>query len=185
MKRLKVSISLAVLCVATSCAPHKDPDDDFQVIAIVVKQLCQQKTHGYYVLSSATSVVDPFVTSRISKEPGQESLMERNKDSAPLPLVESCASLRIVDKAEIDRYMEIPIESRPMGFDAWSAFYAGFKGAQGLLTLSLPGYSTQRDIAIVQVAGACGELCGNGSFWILRKVSGRWQFEKSVQGWIS
>jgi hypothetical protein len=85
-----------------------------------------------------------------------------------------------MDRWIIDNYLAPGKGGTP---ERWIAFYDKFPDAEGGMYLSLPGYSKRRDAAIVQVAGACGWLCGSGFFWILRKESDHWQVEKSVQGW--
>jgi hypothetical protein len=91
--------------------------------------------------------------------------------------------LKRLDARKIDAYLEAPgkgdLEER------WAAFYKKYPDINGIMTFSLPGYSAQGDVAIVQVSGSCGSLCGNGFFWILRRESGHWRVDKAVQGWTS
>lgn len=176
-------ILLAALSALGACARGtREYDVDRDVVSSVVRQMCKQPTSGYVVLSSATSAVSPTFTPTSIDESARRSLLERNKRSVALPPVDSCSSMRLVDGDEINRYLEL---SNLDIHERWVAFYKEFKDASGVMTISLPGYSTEGDLAIVQIAGSCGETCGGGSFWVLRKTSGRWQVDVVVPGWQS
>lgn len=165
--------------------PSVATSDDQQVISAVVNRLCDQKGAGYYFLSSSSATVAPYFTPEGVDESARRSLLDRNNNSEPLPVVDVCDGLKRMDQKEIDSYLE----TRGKGSlpERWMAFYEKFPDAKGVMYLSLPGYSTQGDIAVVQVSGVCGWLCGGGSFWILQRVSGHWQVDKNktVQGWTS
>lgn len=178
-------LTVAALTLMTACMTRTHASNaDRDVISAVVRQICKQTMADYIVLSSSTSVVIPVFTPGNMDEPARRSLLERNKVSAALPIVETCEALRLVDRLEIDRYLAA---SALDSHDRWAAFYEKFTNAVGVMSLSLPGYSTDGDLAIVQVASACGETCGGGSFWLLRRVSGQWQVEvgKVIPGWQS
>jgi hypothetical protein len=183
MNRLILFVVFVLACLTSACTIRKEPNDDADVLAAVVKQMCPQDNHSYYVLSSMTATVWSSAARRIDDETARQSLIQRNKVATRLPVTESCAGLKLVESAEINSYLEA--NPRPAGYDGWAAFYSRFEGSGGLFMLSLPGYSEKRDMAVVQIASACGETCGDGTFWILRKTSGHWQFEKAVHGWIS
>jgi len=67
----------------------------------------------------------------------------------------------------------------------WDGFYQAFPGSSGILSLSLPGYSTNGNLAVVQVAYACGPLCGAGFYWVLEYVHGQWVVKERSSAWIS
>jgi hypothetical protein len=185
---IRVVVATTTFLTVTSCTTRKDiQDDDVAVVSAVIKQLCHQSTGGFSVLSSSSAVVSPIFAPKALDASTRQSLLNRNASSAPLPEVETCPNLRRVDAQEIDRYLERPKNDRPPGYDRWSAFYGRFLNAQGVVRLSLPGYSEQGEVAVVQVSAACGETCGSGFFWVLHRVSGHWQldFRNSVQGWVS
>lgn len=176
-------ILLAALIVLGACVRATgEYDVDRDVVSYIVRQMCIQKTSGYVVLSSATSTVSPTFTPTNIDESARRSLLERNKKSVALPPVDSCKSMRLVNGDEIDRYLEL---SKLGMHERWAAFYEKFIDASGVMAISLPGYSTEGDLAVVQIAGSCGETCGGGSFWVLRKISGRWQVDVVLPGWQS
>ena len=178
-------VSLAIFLTIASCATRKDIHSyDTQVINAVVNQLCKQMGSGYYVLPLSSTVVDPAFTPR-NFENGAiwQSLLDRNQRSVALPEVGDCDGLKVANQDEIDLYLKQKKSPQP-GCYRWCAFYRRFIDAQGIMSLSLPGYSNQGDFAVVQVSAACGQVCGSTSFWVLRRISGRWQLDpsKSVQG---
>lgn len=179
----ETAIVLAVMSLLTACATTtREYDTDRDVISAVVRQMCKQPVAEYVVLASATSIVNPAFTPSSIEESARRSLLERNKNPVALPVVHTCKFIRLVDREELDRYFEISDTH-----EQWLAFYSKFSNASGIMSFSLPGYSTQGDLAVVQIASSCGETCGGGSFWVLRKVSGRWEVEvgKVIPGWQS
>lgn len=57
--------------------------------------------------------------------------------------------------------------------------------ATGLFTFSEIVFNKQHTGAVVQYSFVCGELCGNGSTIVLKKVRGKWMKNKTCGGWIS
>jgi hypothetical protein len=188
MKILTHTFVALSFLTASSCMVKNDIQrDDTQVLTLVANQLCSQSKQGYYVLSGSSAVVSPTLTPNAFDASARRSLLTRNAQSTSLPFASVCANLKRVNAAEIDHYLERPKNDRPIGYDRWSAFYDRFADAQGVMRLSLPGYSVQGDLAIVEVSAACGETCGSGFFWILRKAAGHWKLDlqSSIQGWTS
>jgi hypothetical protein len=116
-------------------------------------------------------------------ESAQESLFARNQERIQLPKLDTCDNLNRTDAREIDKYLE----NRSLGGmpERWMAFYKKYPNVESITWLSVPGYSADGNLAIVQVSGACDSLCGNGFFWILRKTTEQWQIERSIEGWSS
>jgi hypothetical protein len=57
--------------------------------------------------------------------------------------------------------------------------------ATGLFTLSEIVFNKQHTRAVVQYSFVCGELCGNGSTLVLKKVRGKWMKSKTCGDWVS
>jgi hypothetical protein len=179
-----MTLVAGALFSTSSCATSRRVEgNDRQVITTVIQKMCDKKDHGYVVLSSNTGAVNRnFVLDGLDAT-ARESLIDRNQKPTNLPMLEACSGFKFVDGKVVDSYLESP-EKGGMP-ERWMAFYAQFPDAEGVMYLSLPGYSKHGDVAIVQVASACGWLCGSGFFWILRKESDRWQVEKTIQAWQS
>lgn len=181
-------VSTSILLVAfgvSSCAHDwRLASDDAEVLSSVVRTLCATNTSTRLLLaSSSTPVSATFVPAARLDALARISLIQRNVQSIPLPRLESCPSLVWTQSEEVDRYLEDDsLGGLP---ERWMAFYAHFENVSGVMWLSVPGYSARRDVAIVLVASSCDYLCSGGSFWILRKVSGEWRVETSIDGWIS
>lgn len=183
---MRNAAALAAFLMAVSCATNRGITvEDEQVLSAVVDQLCRYHSNGYDLLSSLSAVVNPNFTPTNMDVSARQSLLDRNRSAASLPEFNTCEGLRRTDAKEIDNYLENP--SWGAMRERWAAFYKRYVDAKGVMTLSLPGYSKSGDVAIVQVSGACNDLCGSGFFWVLRKVAGRWQVDphRVIQGWTS
>ena len=178
----KIATLLASLLWLASCATRREnSNQDVEVLSAVAAQLCTHKSNGVELLSSLTASVSREFTPSNLDESARESLFARNRSRTLLPELNICKNLRRTDGGEIDNYLE----NRSLGGmpERWIAFYKKYVDAEGVTWLSMPGYSTEGDLAIVQVSGACDYLCGSGFFWVLRKTAGQWQVERSIQGW--
>lgn len=171
------------LFIAACASVNINSSEDREVLSAVIQNLCDKAGPGYSVLSTSTVAVDPsFVDDGLDRE-SVRSLLRRNKTSGPLPPLDLCPKLKGASQSEIDVSMNV---RQPDGSTiGWPGFYKAFPGATGAMYLTLPGYSKHGDLAVVQVAGACNDLCGGGSYWILRKIDGKWLLDKTVPGWVS
>jgi hypothetical protein len=180
----RFEILVALSFFISSCATTKiDQDDDRRVISVVVGKICSNEQPGTFFLSSATAAVSTTFLLNDLNETARQSLIERNKISSKLPNIYTCEKLKYLDEEKANTYFEK--SGKGDIYERWAAFYESNPKINGVMYLSLPGYSLQRDVAIVQVVGSCGPTCGNGAFWILRKESEHWRIEKTLQGWQS
>jgi len=187
---LRAACILAVLALAmpspARTAGEAASFEDQQILAAMVEQLCaQNRASGHYFVPSRSAVVDAFPASAGLDESVRQSLVARNRTSATLPSVKLCNGLRAKDSKTLDEELE-SLSNRGTP-ERWAALFVKHRGLKGIIRFSLPGYSSKGDVAVVQVAIACGWLCGNGSYWFMKKVSGRWQVDKDVwlPGWQS
>ena len=58
--------------------------------------------------------------------------------------------------------------------EAWSEFYKKYPGSGGYFVLSAVGFNAEKTIAIISMGRLCGELCGEGRFFVLQKIDGKW-----------
>lgn len=186
---LETFLSSLLFLSVTACSTTQNRlsfNEDKDVIGAVFAQLCNQsKRDGYYFVPLETSIVDPSFAPNDIEISMRQSLIDRNRTHAPLPNVDACDGLRRIDAKELDSYLG---DSRKEGVpERWMEFYEKNEGLEGVLSLSLPGYSSQGDLAIVQVSSSCGWLCGGGSFWLVKKASGKWRVDtsKKIPGWQS
>lgn len=180
------AVAVLATALAVSCATTVISGDDQQVISAVIGRLCEQnKSSGYYVLSSSSESVDPAFTPKGFDESARTSLLKRNRGSEVLPLFRSCDDLRRVDQLQLDADLRRATRDGVLAGNQWSAFYAKFPDSKGVIRLSLPDYSDLGDIAIVQVSVTCGDVCGSVFFWVLRRASDRWEVDRSVPSPVS
>ena len=71
----------------------------------------------------------------------------------------------------------------PVGVN--TGFTDAFPDADELLKLSMPGYSTSGNIAVVQMTVDCGGLCAHAEYVVLRKVGEQWQVVHRKVIWTS
>lgn len=173
----------APLFISACASVNTSSSEDQVVLSAVIQKLCATAGSGYSVLSTSTVAVDPsFVNDDLDRD-AVRSLLNRNKTSGTLPPLDLCPKLKGASQSEIDVSMSA---RQPDGSTiGWPGFYKAFSGATGAMYLTLPGYSKRGDLAVVQVAGVCNDLCGGGSYWILRKIGGVWVLDKTVPGWVS
>lgn len=67
---------------------------------------------------------------------------------------------------------DLPPSSDPEKY--WEDFFARFPHARGLIAFSRPGFDAERKYALVYFHVACGSLCGQRGYALLRFIGGRW-----------
>lgn len=181
----KISHMVAAFALAlSSCSNHLQAESwDQQVLMAVLTKLCAQKTAGYVLIPDATSIVAPYFTPSTLNPSAKASLLDRNKASVDLAVVPHCENLKSIKHEQLERELGGTREMHEL----WSAFYERHAGASGVIMLSLPGYSEDGTIAVVQVAGTCGATCGGGTFWVLQRAGRKWEVapDGTIEGWIN
>jgi len=61
----------------------------------------------------------------------------------------------------------------------WDEFYKRYPDSGGIIRMTAVGFNRQKTLAIVFTGSQCNNLCGRGSFVLLKKVEGKW---KAVPG---
>lgn len=179
--RNATAIVLASIIISSCATERGGQSEDREVISIIVNSICSNKQSGRFFLSPETITVSDIFLKKELDESARQSLFERNRVSATLPDVETCDKLKRLVTKEVDP----AAPGKGDIYERWAAFYEKNPEVNGIMYFSLPGYSSRRDVAIVQVVGSCGATCGNGVFWILRKESDRWRVGSAIQGWQS
>ena len=64
-------------------------------------------------------------------------------------------------------------------------FAKEFPGARGIISLSHVGFDPTLDEAVVSASFFCGDLCGTGWRYILRKKRGNWTVASKLIIWVS
>jgi hypothetical protein len=95
-----------------------------------------------------------------------KDLRARNPGSVPLPKEFACRKLQVVPLTAI---------GSERGAINWETVHRSFPGVQRVIKISLPGYSRDRDRAIVEVSMTCGLLCGSDELVELQRSNGKWE----------
>jgi hypothetical protein len=69
--------------------------------------------------------------------------------------------------------------------NGWDLFYKNYPAAPGITELSLVGFNTAFDQALVYLGQQSNYLAGSGAYYLLVKADGVWTVSQTVMTWIS
>lgn len=64
-------------------------------------------------------------------------------------------------------------------------FFSKYSNSSGYISVSQIGFNKKKDIAILYGDRWCGGKCGEGWWFILKKINNKWKIIKSYELWIS
>ena len=87
-------------------------------------------------------------------------------------------------------YQLIPFESLHSFIqkEGWDAFHKKHPESRGFIDLSAVGFNPDKTVAVVSVGKWCGDLCGEGYYYVLQKKEGKWiplDWKGQKCSWIS
>lgn len=188
-KRFIASIALCAMLLswvrAASAAPAFELEDELVLKAALYSQC--QSAEGYVLLLPTATGPRADDDPRADESGAFQDLKRRNSTTTALPANPSCPGVRLDEGGEIDRLFGhgsampeiVPLDAR------WKKFYESFPGTKGWMTLSLPGYSPDREIALVYITHYCGILCGGGAYVYLHRVGRQWKVIVTIPTWVS
>lgn len=94
------------------------------------------------------------------------------------PLPPTRVPITIVGETDL---ADLPYDSALGG---WTSFRAKYPGARGVLTLSRPGFSSDRTQAVLLVGYRCGVRCNNGRALLLARNRDGWRVVADRVLWI-
>lgn len=172
---------IALPCVAMSARPRASKQD-IAVLSVIIQHECTAAASHhqlrYEVVPNASASIvgaDELMRAppkRLSAS-AIRSLVRRNKVSLSLQGLPECSAVKIVSAAPLTP------------FPGWKQFYKLYPRAWSKDTLSLPGYSADGDVAIVQEINSAGPMAGLGWFVVLRKVQRKWVIQRYVNDLVS
>jgi hypothetical protein len=155
-------------------------ETDAAVLSAVVKDRClyvsEHNDGKVLILSTQAASIQADYFPEMFDKAAVRSLISRNKGKHKLPRITLCEAFKLVSERKLDAIF---------AKSWWKGFYHAFPNASGIFRLSLPGYSADGKLALVQVSGSCGGLCGSGFYWVLRYVHGSWIVVKRNPAWVS
>jgi len=92
---------------------------------------------------------------------------------------ESFAYVRSISQSELDELFSMNDSSTLSG---WDKFYKKYQQSGGIVEISLPGFSSDKKIAIVYLRWQSHYLSGYGAYWIFRKKNEEWVLQKETFG---
>jgi len=157
--------------------------DDSQVLSTVAAVICGASSSSKYVLLDTSGDIDnsseELEGAGAAPEVAQV-LMDRNKQRSQLPSDVDYMCLGLTNAKHVDSLF-----SANSHRDGWKEFRKHFRGATGIIRLTLPGYSTSGLDAALIVSASCDWLCGSGELYLLHRTGNVWAVTKRVELWIS
>jgi hypothetical protein len=109
-----------------------------------------------------------------------QDFLEKSCTMGPISTTFHTDLPRTFTAAESVHFRGWPIES-----DESRSFEELFPGAPGIISFSHVGFNSSLHEGIVFTAFVCGDLCGTGWRYILRKNQGRWEVVEKFMVWVS
>ena len=187
MKTVVITLTAVLACFAGGVQPRAESaaSNDVAVLGAVIGNWSKGGDGSYYVLSSQTVRIDDFNRKAISGTAEARNLLERNIKPSQLPTMPPREGVRVVPEEQIIAALKAkgpPVDPPQPG---WEGFYSRYPGAQGVLRVSLPGYTPDGTEAVVMLSVGCGSLCGSGLLLHLERSNGEWKIVRRETLWVS
>jgi len=169
---------------AVSGAANAVTPEDVAVLRAALAPECERSGTGYHLLSTKPAGVDS--DDHVPADwPEAKELDEKLRARAETP--GSWSGIRVCPKVLVRREGDIDrlIDSAPDLDRGWKNFYDVYRGAHGVLYISLPAYSADGNRAVIVYGSGCGSLCGYGQVIELEKKDGTWHRVRDQGTWIS
>lgn len=67
----------------------------------------------------------------------------------------------------------------------WNQYHARFPDRPNIIRWTRPGFSADRNMALIEAGSSCGGLCGSGELMLVHKVDGVWKVKAVLSAWVS
>ena len=116
-----------------------------------------------------------------------EDFSSRNKKPLKLANKFDLRAKIILDDRKIDQINAEAYKYQNINMNEkfWEIFHKKYPNVWEIITLSRVGFNKEKNKAIVFVAFGCGELCGEGNFFLLIKKKGIWEIQIKTMVWVS
>ena len=183
MKIIAIFASILLLAMAGRSIGGVPQNEDLAVLKAATAGSCNSIPGKYVVLSASTFPVAPVdVTGDLDKT-ASSNLLLRNSVPSKLPHVAELECNGI--KVALDSRIETLLKDRPTMIGLSKGFEEAFPDSIGIMSLSLPGYSANKQDALVHMDLSCGATCGNSQIIHLHKKDGAWVRVRSSNSWLS
>jgi hypothetical protein len=177
----KAALTILALVFTSGRIVGESEDDDAAVLRAALADPCR----GQQLLIQSGSI-EPFGRAHGIPRSAFTSLKNRNHVSRPLPLSDACPGASVVSKPEVDAafHADQSLEGEDMN-SGWRRLFKAFPGSTGLVSLSLPGYSSRGDLAVVYLVVGRGSLAGVGRYVVLKRKQREWTVVARKTVWVA
>jgi hypothetical protein len=173
-------LAVQPLCIAqNSSAAERDDQDIYDIYSLVLpSEQSYRFAKGALVIRQETLAEVKLDDSCLAPEAAREfkDAIEDYKRQTKTVLLQR--------RFTIDKPYEL-VDSETIGTlikdHNWDEFYKRYPDSGGILMISAVGFNQRRTLAIVYTWSACRDLCGSGSFVLLKKINGKWKPASGVR----
>lgn len=176
---MRVSFVLAFAAILCPCAPAQNSTageyDDQDAYAIYSRLLPGEQSYGFakgtILVQQETAPpvkLDDYCLTPEAAREFKDAIEDYKRHNKPMVLQR---------RYKIDRPYELVTTETIGNFIRdfnWDEFYKRYPGSGGIIMMSAVGFNRQRTLAIVYTWSTCNNLCGRGSFNLLKKAHGKW-----------
>jgi hypothetical protein len=167
----------SIFCLAAlgqnSAAPEYDDQDAYEIYSVL---LPSEQSYGFakgaLVIQQETGASITLDNSCLAPEAAhefKEAIEDYRRHTEPMLLQR---------RFEIDKPYEL-VSPETIGTliknHNWDNFYKRYPDSGGIIWVTAVGFNRQKTLAIVFTGSYCNDLCGRGSFALLKRIDGRWK----------
>ncbi len=177
---MRVSFIIAFAATLCFCAPAQNSRlaeyDDQDAYAIYSRLLPSEQSYGFakgtIVIQQETAApvkLDDYCLTLEAAREFKNAIEDYKRHTEPMLLQR---------RFEIDKPYEL-VSTETIGTlvknHNWDDFYKRYPDSGGVIKMTAVGFNRQRTLAIVFTGSQCNNLCGQGSFALLKKTDGQWK----------
>ena len=179
-----------ILAYGAESAPRGE-SRDAAVWTAIAQHLCANAEP-----SLGWSVLDSLTTESTSSGPASfdqlaiKDMWQRRGLPISIPQSVNCATVRVVDSDALRQALDEESDE-PESYDQSRSchftcdFTAAFPGARRILRFGKPGYSAEKQVAVVYVIEMLSLATVSAYFWQLRERDGVWVIDQREVSWIA
>ncbi|MGA7925642.1 MAG: hypothetical protein WCA20_06565 [Candidatus Sulfotelmatobacter sp.] len=177
---MRVSFIIAFAAILCLCAPAQnsvaEEYEDQDTYAIYSRLLPGEQSYGFakgiIVIQQETTApvkLDDYCLTPEAAREFKDAIEDYKRHTEPMLLQR---------RFEIDKPYEL-VSTEVVGTLIknynWDDFYKRYPDSGGIVRMTAVGFNRQRTLAIVFTGSQCNNLCGRGSFVLLKKLDGKWK----------
>ena len=198
MKRMLTSLVLSLLMFAGVCARSAASHgarvdvggEEYAVYAALINEMYVNERTKFLVVVDRTAT-ESLITKELEREDIREMLSPVTSAAVEAFIERSARPETLEESFDLKaKYVLLSHDKReeyfkPGVMEGWKTLEEKYPRASGFIRLAGVGFNPERDEALTYVEHGCGELCGTGTYVLLRKSTKGWKVEKTVMLWIA